>query len=302
MTAPSPSRVLPRKLWTRARALRAFSFPLSALPVAVATAAVRPLAEWDWGLLLASVLGVVSLHATGNLLNDYFDFRSGVDRRLEDDEARPGRFLVKGDLKPRDVLLEAAACAVLGLPVGAFLVWRCGPNTLWFAGAAVLGLYAYTGPPFNLKYRALGEAVIFVVFGPLLMAGAAYTQVGRCPALVLLLSVPVGLVTTGVLLGNNMRDADEDEAAGIRTLGLMLGTTGTRIVYVLSLLVPPIVVAALVATGMAPAGALACFVSLVPACLLIRRTLKVERVPDLDARTARFALIFMTALGAGMVL
>ncbi len=302
MTAPSPSRVLLRKLWMRARALRAFSFPLTVLPVAIATAAVRPLTEWDWGVLVASALGVMLLNATGNLLNDYFDYRSGVDRRLEGDEARPGRFLARGELSPRDVLLEAMVCLLLALPVMGYLLWRCGPRLLWFGVPAVAAAYVYTGPPLHLKYRALGELMIFVVLGPLLMAGAAFAQTGYCPVSVILLSVPVGLVTTGVLLGNNMRDTDEDAAAGIRTLAAILGGRGTMTVYVLSLLVPPIVVAALVATGVVQAGALACLVSLAPACLLIRRTLKVARIPDLDARTAQFALVFMVALGAGMVL
>ncbi len=288
-------------LWIRLRALRAFSFPLTVLPVVVATAAVRPFAEWDWGVLIASAVGVMLLNATANLLNDYFDFRSGVDRRLEGDEARPGRFLVKGELSPRDVFLEATVCLLLALLVAGYLLWRCGPGLLWFGVPAVLSVYAYTGPPLHLKYRALGELLIFIVLGPLLMAGAAYAQAGHAPVLVIPLSVPVGLVTTAVLLGNNMRDRDEDAEAHARTLAQLLGVKGMKTAYTLSVLVPPVIVGVLAAVGMAPAGAMACFISLVPACLLARRTLKAERIPDIDARTARYALVFMLALGAGMV-
>lgn len=111
----------------------------------------------------------------------------------------------------------------------------------------------------------------------------------------------MGLVTTGALLGNNVRDTDEDAAAGIRTLAQVLGPKGMKAAYALSVLVPPLVVAGLVAAGVAPAGALASLVSLSPACLLVRRILRAKRVPDIDARTARYALIFMMALGAGMV-
>ncbi len=300
-SAPETPRAGSSGLWIRLRALRAFSFPLTVLPVVIAAAAVRPLAEWDWGVLVASVVGVMLLNATANLLNDYFDFRSGVDRRLEGDEARPGRFLVRGELSPRDVFLEAMVCLLLALLVAGYLLWRCGPGPLWFGVPGVLAVYAYTGPPLHLKYRALGEVLIFIVLGPLLMAGAAYAQVGRSPVSVILLSVPVGLVTTGVLLGNNMRDTDEDAAAGIRTLGRMLGVRGIATAYVLIVLVPPLMVGGLVASGLAPAGALACSVSLLPACLLVRRTLRAKRVPDIDARTARYALVFMLALGAGMV-
>jgi 1,4-dihydroxy-2-naphthoate octaprenyltransferase len=300
MAGPTPDRGLGRGLWLRFRALRAFSFPLTVLPVVVATAAVRPFADWDWGILMASAVGVMLLNAAGDLLNDYFDYRSGVDRRLEGDEARPGRYLVRGELAPRDVLVEALLCLLLAAPFAAHLLWRCGPGLLWFGAPAILAAYAYTGPPLHLKYRALGELLIFVVLGPVLLAGAAYAQVGRCPASVLLLSVPVGLVTTGVLLGNNMRDGDEDAAAGIRTLAHMLGLRGVRAVYALSLLAPPLMVAGIAAAGMVPAGALACSVSLLPAYLVLRRALAGRRVPDIDALTARFALVFMLALGVGL--
>ncbi len=302
MTAPTPSRSFGRKLSLRARALRAFSFPLTVLPVVVATAAARPLVEWDWAILTASALGVLLLNAAGNLLNDYFDYRSGVDRRIKNDEARPGRFLVRGELAPRDVVIEALLCLLLAAPLAAYLLWRCGPGLLWFGVPALLAVYAYTGPPLNLKYRALGELLIFVVLGPVLMAGAAYAQVGHCPASVLLLSVPVGLVTTGVLLGNNMRDGDEDAAAGIRTLAHMLGLRGVKAAYALSLLAPPLMVGGMTAASLVPPGALAWSVSLLPAYLVLRRALKAHRVPDIDARTARFALVFMLALGVGMAI
>lgn len=300
MAAPMPCQGFWPKLWSRARALRAFSFPLTVLPVVVATAAVRPFAEWDRGVLISSAVCVMLLNAAGNLLNDYFDYRSGVDRRLEGDEARPGRFLVRGELAPGDVLTEALVCLLLAAPLAAYLLRKCGPGLLWFGVPGVLAAYAYTGPPLHLKYRALGELLIFIVLGPVLMAGAGYAQAGRCPVALLLLSVPVGLVTTGVLLGNNMRDGNEDAAAGIRTLAHMLGLRGVRAVYAVSLLAPPLMVTGMAAAGMVPAGALACSVSLLPACLVLRRALVAHRVPDIDARTARFALVFMLALGAGM--
>ena len=153
-------------LWLRVRytALRTFSLPVSVLPVVLAVAVVRSVAQWHWGTLAASVFGVALLHAAGNLLNDYFDFRSGVDGKVHGDEGRPGRLLVRGKLKPRDVAAEAFGCLLLAAPMGAYLIWRCGFGILWFGLAALAALYAYTGPPLKLKYRALGELLIFLVF------------------------------------------------------------------------------------------------------------------------------------------
>ena len=285
----------------RMRAIRAFSFPLSALPVLVAAAVVQPFPEWRWKVLIASVLGVLLLHSAGNLLNDYFDFRSGVDRRFKDDDGRPGRLLVRGELTLRDVLIEAGVCLVLCVPVSAYLVWQCGPGLLWFGAAALLGLYVYTGPPFALKYHMLGEALIFAVFGPVLTVGAGYAQTGRIEWPLLLLSVPIGMATTAVVLGNNIRDMDEDRSAGVRTLAHRL-RKGSWVAYYAGILLPPLATVGLVAAGVVRWGAAACLFALVPAVFLIRRTIRAHRMPDIDARTAQYATVFLLLVWFGLML
>ncbi|MHC4481547.1 MAG: prenyltransferase, partial [Planctomycetota bacterium] len=190
----------------------------------------------------------------------------------------------------------------LAAPLGAYLLLRCGPALLWFGGGALFGLYAYTGPPLQLKYRSAGEAVIFVVFGPLLVTGAAYAQLGRWDWGALLLSLPVGLLTTAVLLGNNIRDLEEDDEAQIRTLAHGLGPRLARTLYAGAVLAPPVAVAALVAAGQLGPGALLCVVSLVPGYRLVRRSRGAVRMPDVDARTARVATLFLLTLLVGLTL
>lgn len=287
-------------LWLRA--VRAFSFPLSVMPVFVAAAFVLPMSQWHWDILLASVFGVVLLHAAGNLLNDYFDFRSGVDRKVAGDEERPGRLLVRGELRPADVLAGAVACLVLAMPAIWYLATMCGPMVLWFVGAALFALYAYTGPPFRIKYRALGEPLIFIVLGPLLVTGSAYAQTGRWDWPVVLLSIPIGMVSTAVLLGNNIRDVEEDRSAGITTLAHHLTPDTAGKVYALCVLIPPLAVTCLAAAGVLKTGALLCLVSLVPAYFLIRSALSYCRIPDVDTRTARYAALFFLTLWLGMTL
>ena len=280
-------------LTLRVRALRAFSFPLSVLPVVAATAAARPVGQWRWDVLIASTVGVMLLHTAGNLLNDYFDFRSGVDRRVEDDQGRPGRLLVKGELSPLDVLLEAGACLVVVAGLGGYLLWQCGPGLLGFAAVALVAVYAYTGPPLKLKYRAMGEPLIFVVFGPALMLGAAYAQTGRLEWTVGLLSVPIGLATTAVLVGNNVRDEAEDGDAGVATLVHVVGHRGARVTYVL-LVVGAVLGLAVI--GVAGWGPLALAVAPLLLVLLwhpLRAVVGHQRLPDIDARTAAFAAALM---------
>ena len=222
---PAPPAV---SLSSYIRAMRLFALPASVLPVLVATAVVAPPARWKWDVLLISMLGSGLLNAAGNLFNDYFDFASGVDRHVEGDESRPGRVLVRRLMTPRQVIIEGLLVMLVVAGCTGYLVWRCGPEILWFGGAAAVAVYTYTGPPLELKYKALGELVIFIVFGLLLVNGAAFAQTGRLELVPLLVSVPIGLATTAILTGGNIRDTDEDRQANIRTIVNYLGPRHSR--------------------------------------------------------------------------
>jgi len=288
LAEPQPGRWL--------RALRAFSFPLSALPVWIATAAAAAPSAWKWDVVAACTLLVLALHSAGNLLNDFFDYTSGVDSRSAGDEGRPGRLLVRGEITPMQVLAGGLVSFGVGAAVTAYLLWRRGPAVLWFVGPAMLALYAYTGPPFVLKRRALGEALVFIVFGPLVMAGAAYAQTGDLRGEVLLLSAAVGMVPAAVLAGNNLRDYEEDGAAGVLTLARLIGPRGQRALYT-ALVLGQAVGVALFGALWASRPALAA----APALLLLiggtlRRTWRGERIPDIDVRTARYGTALMLFL------
>lgn len=282
------------------RALRAFSFPLSALAVLTATAVALPVPQWRWDVLAASLVGAVALHAVGNLCNDYFDFRLGVDR-LSDDPGRPGRLLVRGELTLRAVGLLALTAGLTACLAAGYVVGQIGPGVLAFAAVGAVGALAYTAPPWKLKHRAMGEAVVFVVFGPALMAGAAWAQTGRLSPAALLVSIPAGLATAAVLAGNNLRDRDEDAAAGVWTVAQMGQGRLGRWVY---LLLPAVAVA--VTAVLAWIGFLRPMLLGAPALLLLLaqpagQIWHGRRVVDVDRRTALFASVLLACLFAGCV-
>lgn len=290
-----------RWLGLRFRALRAFSLPVSVLPVGIATAAVLSPAEWHWGTLVVCASAVALLHAAGNLLNDYFDFRSGVDRRMSGDEGRPGRLLLREEMTPAQVLAEAVACLVLVAPLVVYLVHTSGPMMLWPGAVAVAALYAYTGPPFQLKYRALGEPLIFLVFGPCLMTGAAYVQTGEFEWLAFMLSIPVGFATTAILVGNNIRDYQEDSQARITTIAHVAGK-GAGVIYIFLVVASVLWVAVLSATRFAPPVLALSPVVLVLVWKPLVQVWRGERVPDIDVQTARFESVFLLFMLVAFIL
>jgi 1,4-dihydroxy-2-naphthoate octaprenyltransferase len=299
--SPPPATRHPRPLVVWWRMLRSFSFPLSALPVAAAWAASAPAAEWNVVHLALTVLGVVLLHASGNLFNDYFDFRSGVDNVAEDEGPRPGRLLVRGVVRAESVLKAALLAGGLAALPAAYLVWVRGPALLAFALVGMAGLYAYTGRPFAMKYRALGEVAIFISFGPALLGGAAWVAAGRLVPLALYLSVPVGVVIVAVVFGNNIRDLAEDARGRARTVAARMGERVARWVYGAMVVVPVLGVALCAVLGWLPLRALIVLFSLPLALIPARLVLLRRPIPNIDAVTARFAAVFCILLTIGIM-
>lgn len=123
----------------------------------------------------------------------------------------------------------AFAGLVVALPIGVPLL------TVSAAGVA-LALF-YTADPLSLKYMGLGDICIFFAFGPLLMCGMsmAATASPTPDALVVLMSIPMGLLTVAIVHANNTRDISSDRAAGAHTLAMSLGFERSRVVYLLEL-------------------------------------------------------------------
>jgi len=256
---------------------------------------VLPPAQWRWGVLAASALVILMLHAAANLLNDYFDYTCGADTRVAGDAGRPGRVLVRGDMTAEEVRREAALCLALAAPPALWLLWAVGPELLAFLVPGVAALYAYSAPPLRLKARGVGEVVMLVVFGPLIVLGAAYAQAKTLPWRAVILSVPIGMVTTSVLAGNNLRDYDEDRAGGARTLAQRIGPAGQRCVYVALLVGQTLGVAlfSLVPPRRPLLGLAALLVVPLLAHGLPQRVWRGERIPDIDAQTARYGSLLM---------
>ena len=114
--------------------------------------------------------------------------------------------------------------------------------TSWWIVAAgalcVLAAWFYTGGSRPYGYRGLGEVSVFVFFGVAAVAGTAFVQMGRLSWLGLAASVPAGLLSCALLMVNNLRDIGSDATSGKRTLAVRIGDSRARLTYLLFLLVP----------------------------------------------------------------
>ncbi|MFL5683581.1 MAG: 1,4-dihydroxy-2-naphthoate octaprenyltransferase, partial [Chloroflexota bacterium] len=216
----------------------------------------------------------------------------------------PLRVAAAGFVTPRQ--LEVALAIVLGL-AGVVGLWRAtvgGPVLLIIGILAVIAALAYTGGPWAYGYRGLGEVFVFLFFGFVAVVGTAYLQAGRVDAVFWVAAVPIGALTTAILVVNNLRDIPTDALAGKRTLAVMLGVRRTRLEYAALLLVAFIVPVVLVAAGRGLAVLLP-LVALPVASPLLRtvRTFTEPRQLNLVLKgTARLALIFGLLFSAGLAI
>jgi len=190
---------------------------------------------FNLGTFLLTILGASLIQIATNMLNDYFDFKSGNDLQVKHQNpfAGGGRILTAGLVKPSTHLLVATTCLILGSLIGLYFIFALSLPYLFLLGLiGVISTYAYVGPPFRLAYRGVGELIVGLNFGPVMTLGAYYVQAHSFAIEPLLASIPVGLLIAAVLWINEFPDMDADNAVGKRTLVLRLGYAKSISVYV----------------------------------------------------------------------
>lgn len=283
------------------RAVRPPSLTASVIPVLVGVllAARR---HFDPVALVVTLTASVAIQIGVNLANDYFDDRQGLDAARA---LRPDMTIQTGDLSVRSVLAGAVTAFLVALALGLWLIWRAGVAIFWLGLASVFAGYAYTAAPFKLGYRALGEVVVFVFMGPVIVEGAYYVQLHRWSLGAGLASLPVALLVTAILHANNLRDAEDDRRNGKRTLANLFGPHGAVIELRLLVLATYLSLLGLVAGIIIGPGALLALLTL-PSALQIwnwaGHACELEAQNRLLRATARLHFRFGLLLCAGLLL
>lgn len=223
---------------TRAPFLTATLVPVL---VGAAWVAARQLVKpFPWGLFALVMLGALALHISANTFNDYFDWKSGTDQANNDyflPYSGGSRSIELGLISERGLLRVAwgalIVAALAGLP---FLVLR-GPALLAFGAAGAFSAYFYTAPPLRLAARrGLGELLVGLNFGPLMVAGTVFALSGSLNWIDFSIGLPIGLLTTAILYINQFPDVTADALTGKRNLVVVLGKSRARWGYLLLML------------------------------------------------------------------
>ena len=266
------------------------------MPALVATSYVflqnsDNLSAVNWWLVVPIFLGVVLFHSAGNLISDYFDYKHGVD--TPNNIGNTNMMIINGIFEPKTIFRYGFTLLVLASIIGIVLTCVAGWQLLVIGGLGFLLTLFY----YKLKFNALGDLDIFIVFGVLIALGTSFVLTGVLDYSVLLVSAPTGLLITGILHANNTRDIEQDKRAGIKTFAMCVGGKVSTILYCLEMVVPFVWVIGCVIMGLLPGWCILVIAAAKPAFDNARQALKYNRegmkaLVGVDEKTAQLQLAF----------
>ncbi len=167
-----------------------------------------------------TMLGVVLLHASVDMLNDYWDFKRGIDTKTKRTPFSGGTgVLPEKILNAKDVRIVGLGLLAAGASVGAYFVITSGPVIAVLLGFAIVSIYFY-----STRIVDSGLAEVFVaVKGTMIVLGSAFIQQGAITISAAHAGVVLGILSAMVLFVASFPDYDADRGGGRRTLVIVLG-------------------------------------------------------------------------------
>lgn len=171
-------------------------------------------------LALCTLGGSIAIQIATNFFNDAIDHRKGADteKRLG-----PKRVTASGMMKPASVMGLGAVFLGIATACGLVLFQARGWPVISIGIPSLFLAYGYTGGPFPLAYRGMGELFVILFFGLVAVTGTVFMQTGTWPKEAILLGMQIGMLSAVLISINNLRDREEDASTGKRTLAVRLG-------------------------------------------------------------------------------
>ena len=253
-------------------------------------------------LFILVLIGSVLVQCGANLTDEYADHDADTAQHKVQ---APYKVIARGLLTPAAVFRGALTCFGLAALIGAYLVSQTGWPLAIVCLASVGVAYCYSAGPLPLGNVALGEPLVFIFMGPVMVLGSFYVQTQTMTWPTVWLSLPVACLVTAILIANNLRDANEDRLSGKLTLVHLWGRQPVALLYCALLLTAFASVAVLVLAGLGPWLWLAPFLILPQAVAVARKVWQSTERPDLHQAlrgTAQLHLRFGLLMSMALVL
>lgn len=195
--------------------------------------------SFSWPTFWLTMLGVMLLHLGSNVMNDYFDVKSGTDdanTKYFQKYSGGSRAIELGLITLEGTKRLGLILLALALIIGFYMTYTIGLGVLYLGLAGLAIGYFYTAPPLRLVARkGLGEFVIMLSYGPLVTMGAYYVMTGQYSWEAFIMGIPSGMMTANILLINEFPDMEADAKTGKNHLVVTFGKKKSITLYAIIL-------------------------------------------------------------------
>ena len=223
---------------------------------------------------ILTYVGVVFLHASVDLLNDYWDYKRGIDIATKRTKFSGGTgVLPENLLKPRTVYIAGLVFLILGASIGTYFIAIRGVTIAIILGFAVIAIYFYSTTIVN---AGLGELFV-AIKGAMIVLGSLYVQNATLEPAAIYGGAIVGLLSATVLFINSFPDYEADKSKGRRTLVIILGREVASTTFPMFIIAAYALIAGGIFFGLTKVYCLICFVSMP---LAIKSALSLRKDPQ----------------------
>ncbi|MGL4819564.1 MAG: 1,4-dihydroxy-2-naphthoate polyprenyltransferase [Bacilli bacterium] len=212
-----------------------------------------------WDVFLLFLLACLLIQAATNIFNEYYDWVRGLDTK---DAVGIGGTIVREFVNPILVRNTGFVLYALSVFIGIYL---CIVTSWWLALVGILSMavgFFYTGGPKPIAYTPFGEWFAGFFMGTVIINIGYYLQTNTITFESIVVSLPIALLIAAILLANNIRDWDNDEEKGRRTLAILVGKQNARLVLIAFFAVAYASIVVFVLLGMLSVWALLVFLSI----------------------------------------
>ena len=202
------------------------TLPAAIAPVIVASALAAP--DFNWFRAALALKVGLWLQIAVNFANDYSDGVKGTDTH----RLGPTRLVASGLSTARSVKNAAFISFAIASIAGLWLALLTSPLLIAIGLLSILAAWNYTGGKRPYGYSGYGEISVFIFFGIVATVGSFYVQTEKLTLMSFIVAIPMGALSCAILSINNLRDREQDELAGKRTLAVRIGDDAARRFFV----------------------------------------------------------------------
>lgn len=190
---------------------------------------------YDGWIAFYTLMGAIWIQIGTNFFNDAIDADKGADteKRLG-----PKRATASGLISRRGVYTSAMFCLLIAAIFGWLLFRERGWMVIAIGIPSLYLCYGYTGGPWPLAYKGLGELFVVLFFGLIAVAGTVFMQLGEWRTEAVLLGLQAGLLSAVLISINNLRDREEDAGNNKRTVAVIFGEKKAKAILMLEIFLP----------------------------------------------------------------